>query len=75
MKTYGDCTYSFTILDIGTRWRRVDSFKFPALYLLGKGTRFTLYRRLGGIPRSSGLCEVEKNLLPLPGIELQPSAL
>jgi hypothetical protein len=36
---------------------------------LGKIPWYPFYRRLGGPQRHSGRCEVEKTLLPLPGIE------
>jgi hypothetical protein len=56
--------YSSTILHLCTRWRYVVSFKSLPLY-----RRYPPDRRLGG-QRS---CEVERNVLHLPGIELQPS--
>jgi hypothetical protein len=37
--------------------------------------QYPLYKRLGGPQSQSGLYGEEKNPLPLPGIELQPSSL
>jgi hypothetical protein len=38
---------------------------------LRKSPRYPFHGRLGGPQSRSGRCEVEKNLLPLPGIELR----
>jgi hypothetical protein len=42
--------------------------------LQGKNPRYPLDRRLGGPQSRSGRCGLEKNLLPLPGIEPQISS-
>jgi hypothetical protein len=60
--------YSFTILDLGTRWRLVVTFTFRPLKPQGKSPSCPLERRLGGCRRQSGRCGVDKNLLSLPGI-------
>jgi hypothetical protein len=62
MKTYGEWSYSSTILDLGTRWRSVVSFKPLPLY-----PRYPLDRRL----RPDA---VEKTLLCMPKIEPRPSS-
>jgi hypothetical protein len=67
MKTYRK--YSSIFLDLGTRWRWVVSFKHHPLYPRGKSRRYPLYRRLGGPHSRTGSCGVEKEHLPLPGIE------
>jgi hypothetical protein len=59
--------YSSTILDLGITWRwvgndRKNSFRCP------------LDRRLGELQSYSARCGVEKNFLPLPGIEPRPSS-
>jgi hypothetical protein len=66
MKTYcgeGECRYSFTILDLGTRW----SASRPG------GPRYPMDRRLGGPQSRSRRCGDEKNLFPLLGMEPRPS--
>jgi hypothetical protein len=70
----GQWRYGSTILDLGTRWRYMFSFTPRPLYLRGKCPRYPLYRRLGGPQSQSGRCGVEKNLLPMPGIEPRPSS-
>jgi hypothetical protein len=55
--------YSYTILDLVTRWRWVVSFT----------PRYSLDRRLGGPQSRSGRCGEVKNLA-LPGTELKPSS-
>jgi len=42
------------ILDLGTRWRWLVSFKLRPLYPQGKNPWSTLDRRLGGPQRRSG---------------------
>jgi hypothetical protein len=71
MKTYGEWSYSSTILDLGTRWRRAVSFTPHPLYSRGRAP-YTHW--LGESQNRSGRCEVEKNLLPLSGIEPWPSS-
>jgi hypothetical protein len=56
--------YSSTILNLGTRWRRVVRFTLLPLY-----PRYSLYRRLDGRQTRAGRCELKKNLLHQPGIE------
>jgi hypothetical protein len=41
----------------------------------GKRPQCPLDKRLGGLQSQSGRCGVEKNLLPLPGIEPRPFTL
>jgi hypothetical protein len=57
MQTYGECSYSFTILDFGTRWRWAVSFTPLPLYL-----RYPLDRSLSGFQNQTGRCGEEKNL-------------
>jgi hypothetical protein len=45
-----------------------------SLYPRGRNPRHELDRRLGGPQSRSGRCEVERNHLPLPGIEPRPSS-
>jgi hypothetical protein len=63
MKTYGGVRYSFTILDLGTRWSVVILVPWP-LYPWAKSARYALSRRLGGPQRLSGLWSREKSLSP-----------
>jgi hypothetical protein len=65
--------YSYTILDLGTRWRWVVNFTPRPLQRQGKSPRDPLFRRLCGPQSRSGRCGVENNLLPLPGIEPRPT--
>jgi hypothetical protein len=57
------------ILDLGTRWRWVISFKPRPLYIQGKSPWYPSDKRLGGLQRRSGRGE-EKNSQPLSGLEL-----
>jgi hypothetical protein len=68
----GEWGYSFTILDLGTRW----SFTPLPLYPRGKISRYPLYLYIWlGRPQSrSGHCGEEKNILPLPGFKPRPSS-
>jgi hypothetical protein len=66
-KHMGGWRYSFTILDLGTRWRLVVSVKPLPLY-----PRYPLDRRLGGPQNRSGRCGEEQNLA-LPGVKRWPS--
>jgi hypothetical protein len=70
----GEWRYSCTILDLSTRWRGVVSFTSRPLYLWGKSPWYSLDGRLGGPQTQCQRCEVEKNLLPLPGIKPWPSS-
>jgi hypothetical protein len=45
----GEWRYSSTILDLGTRWRKVDSFTLLLLYSEGKNSQYSLDRRLVGL--------------------------
>jgi hypothetical protein len=56
--------FSCTILDIGTRWRRVVSFAPITLYIREKRPRNPFDRRLGVPQNRSGCYEGEKNLSP-----------
>jgi hypothetical protein len=65
------------ILDLGTRWRRVVSFRRRPLYPQGKSPWYPLDRRLGGPQSRSGHGGEQKNSQPLPGVEppiIQPVA-
>jgi hypothetical protein len=53
--------YSFTILDLGTRWGRVVSFTPRPLYPRGKSPRYPSDRRLGGPQSRSGRYGEDKN--------------
>jgi hypothetical protein len=48
MRTHGELRYSPTILNIGTRWRRVFLFTPGPLYPQGNSPRYPLDRRLDG---------------------------
>jgi hypothetical protein len=65
----GEWRYSSTILDLGIRWRWAVSFTPQPLYSRRKIPRQPLDRRLREPQDRPGCCEVEQNLLPLPGIE------
>jgi hypothetical protein len=71
----GEYRYNSTILDLDTRWRRVVSFTSRPIYRYGKNSRYPLDRRLGGPQTWYEYCRVEKNLLPLSGIEPRPSRI
>jgi hypothetical protein len=65
------------ILDLGTRWKQVVSFKPWLLYSQGESPWYQLDRRLGGPQSRSGHGGEEKNSQPLPGLEppiIQPIA-
>jgi hypothetical protein len=68
MKTYGEWRYSFTILDLGTRWRWVISLTPGEIT---PGTNW-----IGDwVGPTAGLDAVEKRKpLPLPGLKPQPSS-
>jgi hypothetical protein len=66
---------SSTILDLSTVWKWVVSFTLRPLYPQGKIPHYPLNRRLGGPQSRSGHCWEERYLLPLLGIEPQPSNL
>jgi hypothetical protein len=57
------------ILNLGTRWRWVVSFKPQPLYPRGKNTRYPFDRRLGGPQSRSGRGREEKQTQPLLGLE------
>jgi hypothetical protein len=63
--------HSSTILNLGTRWRSVVSFKAQPFYSKGNSPRYQLCGRLGGPQGQSGRHGKENNLLFLPGIEPQ----
>jgi hypothetical protein len=69
----GDWRNNSSILDLGSSWSEV-SFKPRLLYLRGKRPQYPLHRWLDGPQSRSGNCEVQKNLLPLSGIEPRPSS-
>jgi hypothetical protein len=64
MKTYSQWRYSSTILDLGTRRRRVVSFTLRPLCSQGKELRCPLVRRLSGHEIRSGRCGVQKISYP-----------
>jgi hypothetical protein len=51
---YGDWRYSFTILDLGSRWRCVIIFMLLPLYPRGNSLLYPLDRRLGVSQSRSG---------------------
>jgi hypothetical protein len=53
------------ILSFGARWRWVVSFTLWQLYPRGKGPRYTLDMRLGGLHIRSGCCGEEKNSITI----------
>jgi hypothetical protein len=61
--------YSSNIFDLGSRWSWVVSFTSRPLYPWRKSPHYPLVTRLAGPYSRSVRCAVEKNLLPLPGIE------
>jgi hypothetical protein len=62
------------ILNLGTRWRWVVSFKPRPLYPLGMSHRYPLDIRLGGLQNLSGRGGDRKKKIPLlPLRELNPS--
>jgi hypothetical protein len=61
--------YSWTILDLGTRWKWVVDFTPWSLYPQGKSPWYNSDRRLSGPQGRYGRSEIEKNPLPMPGIE------
>jgi hypothetical protein len=70
----GEWRYSSTILDLGTRWRWVVSFKPQPLWPGGNSPWFPLDRMLGGPQSQSVCCGVEENVLPMLGIKPEPSS-
>jgi hypothetical protein len=54
--------YISTVLDLGTRQRRVVSFTPRPLYPWGKSPRYPLGRRLGGLLKQYGHYGEEKSL-------------
>jgi hypothetical protein len=65
MKAYGGSgCIDPHFLDLGTSWRWVVSFKLQPPYLQGKGPRYLLYRRLGGL-QSRSEQHGEVKILPL----------
>jgi hypothetical protein len=65
MKKYGEWRCTSTILDLGTRWARVASFKPLPLYPQVKSLQYPLDRRLDRPQSRFGRCGFEKNILPL----------
>jgi hypothetical protein len=65
----GEWRYSSKILDLGTKWRLVVSLKLRPHYSQRKKPRYLLDRRLVGPESRSERYRIEKNLIPLPGIE------
>jgi hypothetical protein len=57
----GKWKYTSTVLDLGTKQRRVVSFKPRSLYPWGKSPRYPLGRRLGGPQRKYGRYGQEKS--------------
>jgi hypothetical protein len=63
-------SYTSIILYLYTRWKWMVSFTPRPLYPWKKSPLYPLDRRLGGPQSRSGRCGAERNVLPLPGIEL-----
>jgi hypothetical protein len=78
MKAYwGSEGIALRILDLGTRWRWVFSFKTRPLYPQGKSPRYPMDERLRWPHNQSAYGGEEKNSQPLPGLEppiIQPVA-
>jgi hypothetical protein len=75
VKACGRVAFTSIILDFRSRWTKVVSFTPWKIYSLGNIPQYPLNRRLGGSQSLFGGCDVEKNTLPLPGIEPRPSSL
>jgi hypothetical protein len=60
----GETRYSSTILDLGTKWRRVISFTPWLIYPQGNRYGYPLDKRLGGTHSQSGPCGEEKIVAP-----------
>jgi hypothetical protein len=60
MKMRGEWRFSSTILEFGTRWKKVVSFILGPLYPRGKSPRYPLDRSLSGPQNRSGLCGEDK---------------
>jgi hypothetical protein len=60
----GEWRSSSIVLDLGTSWRWVASFRLGPLYPQRKNTLRPLDRRLGVLPSRSGRYREEKNLTP-----------
>jgi hypothetical protein len=73
-RNWGKWRYSPTILDFGTRLRRVVSFTTRPLYSQGKSTRCPLDRRQIGPQIRFGLYGEENNLLTRSGNESRSSS-
>jgi hypothetical protein len=65
----GECRYSSTILDFGTKWTWAVSFMLWPFYPWGNSYGCPLIRRRGWPQIWSGRWGLEKNPLPLLGIE------
>jgi hypothetical protein len=61
----GEWKCSSYILDLGTRWRWVVSFKPRSPYPLGRRPRNPMYKWLGRPQSPSGRCGEQKNLAPV----------
>jgi hypothetical protein len=49
MKTYGACRYKTPlIVDLGSRYKEVETFTLRVLYPGGKSVKYQMARRLGG---------------------------
>jgi hypothetical protein len=70
----GEWIFNFTILDLGTRWRRVFSVTLLQIYFSGKSPQYPLYRRLDRPQNRSGRFGIKKKPMPLSGIELWMSS-
>jgi hypothetical protein len=62
------------ILELGIRWRWLVSFTPRPLYPLETATRYPLDRKFCVFRSRCGHCGVQKNFVPLPGIELKLSS-
>jgi hypothetical protein len=73
MKTYGECTYNSTLLDLDTK--REWSASRPDRFIPGDITSGTKLDIMLGRPQSRcGRCGKQKDLLPLSGIEPRSSS-
>jgi hypothetical protein len=69
MKTYKGVEVHINNPDLDTEWMRMVTFKPLSHYPRRKSPWYPLDRGLGGPQSRSGRCGLEKNLMPLPGIE------
>jgi hypothetical protein len=68
-------SYNSDIIDLSNGWSWVISFTPRPLYVRWKGPRYSLDKRLGAPQSRTGRCGVEKNYVPVSGIDLRQSSL